>query len=335
MEFQTEKQLIRDYYTALDSSDPDSIGNILDQFVSSEYLWRGFHPFNQQVGPKAVSEQFWKPLRQSLTSFQRRIDVFMAGGNQIDDFKSVWVTSMGHLVGLFDEPWLGIPATGKMAFLRYCEFNRVEDGKITETAMFFDIPHLMIQAGLCPFPQQTASHLVQPGPATHDGLLFDVQNPSEGEDTLTAINNMINDIKTWTGGRTEPLEVELARSWNDDMIWWGPAGIGATCTIERYARQHSGPFRATFKDRQFNGHLCKIAEGKYGGFFGWPNLTLTPTGPYMGIETQSMPVDMRVIDIYRRDGDKLAENWIFIDFLHFWIQLGVDILKQAIPGAVR
>ena len=43
-----------------------------------------------------------------------------------------------------------------MAFLRYCEFNKVEGGKITETAMFFDIPHLMIQVGLRPFPTQTA-----------------------------------------------------------------------------------------------------------------------------------------------------------------------------------
>ena len=37
---------------------------------------------------------------------------------------------------------------------------------------------------------------------------------------------------------------------------------------------------------------------------------------------------MRVIDMYRREGDKLSENWIFIDFLHFWNQQGVDILAQ-------
>jgi hypothetical protein len=38
---------------------------------------------------------------------------------------------------------------------------------------------------------------------------------------------------------------------------------------------------------------------------------------------------MRVIDIYRRDGDKLAENWIFIDLLHFWNMQGVDILART------
>ena len=51
------------------------------------------------------------------------------------------------------------------------------------------------------------------------------------------------------------------------MIWWGPEGIGATYTIDRYASQHSGPFRAGFKDRKFVGHICRIAEGNYGGFW--------------------------------------------------------------------
>ncbi len=250
----------------------------------------------------------------------------MAGRNQIDGFQSIWVISMGHLMGLFDGAWLGIPPTGKMAFLRYCEFNRIENGKIAETAMFFDIPHVMMQAGLQPFPPQTAAHLVQPGPMTHDGLMFGPQKPEEGEKTLAAINHMVEDLKQWQEG--EPLEVELARSWNDDMIWWGPAGIGATYTIDRYAAQHSAPFRKGMKDRQFHGHICKMAEGNFGGFFGWPNLTLTPTGGFMGMPATGMAGDMRVIDIYRRQGDKLSENWIFIDLLHFWNQQGLDILGR-------
>ena len=32
--------------------------------------------------------------------------------------------------------------------------------------------------------------------------------------------------------------------------------------------------------------------------------------------------------MYRREGDKLSENWIFIDLLHFWNQQGVDILDR-------
>jgi hypothetical protein len=38
--------------------------------------------------------------------------------------------------------------------------------------------------------------------------------------------------------------------------------------------------------------------------------------------------EFRVIDIYRREGSKLAENWVFIDLLHAWKTQGVDILKR-------
>ena len=327
--FQAEKTLIRSYYQALDTAAPDDIASVLTRYCSDSYLWRGFHPFHEKTDPKDVAQTFWQPLRNALTSMQRRMDIFMAGRNQIDGFKSTWVVSMGHLMGLFDAPWLGIKPTGKMIFLRYCEFHKVEGGKITETAMYFDIPHLMIQAGLQPFPTQTAAHSVQPGPMTHDGLMFSPQEASEGEKTLAAINHMVTDIATWSGGRIESLEDELRRSWNEDMIWWGPAGIGATYTIERYAKQHSGPFREAFKTRQFNGHICKLAEGNFGGFFGWPNLTLTQQTEFMGMPPTGKSADMRVIDIYRRDGDKLTENWIFIDLLHFWNQQGIDILTQT------
>ena len=324
--YQTEKQIVREYYTELDSASPESISKVLKRYTGPDYRWRGYHPFNELYGADAVANRFWTPLRKAIFPIQRRMDIFMAGANQIDDFQSTWVVSMGHLMGLFDAPWLGIVPTRKMAFLRYCEFNKVEDGCISETAMFFDIPHLMIQAGLQPFPPQSATHLVQPGPLGHDGLLFEPQDPAEGQKTLLSINSMIDDLRQWQ--EDVSIEEELARSWNKDMIWWGPAGIGATYTIDRYATQHAGPFRAGFTNRKFHGHICKLAEGNFGGFFGWPNLTLTPAGGFMGMPATDRPGDMRVIDIYRREGEKLSENWIFIDLLHFWKQQGLDVLGR-------
>lgn len=328
--FQAEKQVVLALYEALEAAPGDDVRAVLERFVTADWLWRGFHPFNELRGAAEVAGTFWAPLRRALRRMQRRQDIFIAGRNAIGDEGGVWVVSMGHLMGLLDAPWLGcIPATGKIAMLRYCEFNRVEDGRITETAMFFDIPHLMMQAGLQPFAPQTGAHLVQPGPMPHDGLCFDPQPEEEGQATLAAINRMVQDIRNWSGGRTELIEGELARSWNDDMIWWGPAGIGATYTIERYAKQHAGPFRAAFRERVFNGHVAKVAEGHYGGFFGWPNLTLKHAGGFMGMpDTGGQSGDMRVIDMYRRVGGKLTENWIFIDLLHFWKQQGLDILER-------
>ena len=40
---------------------------------------------------------------------------------------------------------------------------------------------------------------------------------------------------------------------------------------------------------------------------------------------------------YRHHGDKLAENWIFIDLLHFWKQQDLDVLArhQSISASPR
>jgi len=324
LNFQSQKALVRRFHAILDAAQGDGVGESLRAVCSPDLLWRGYHPFGEIVGPDAVAHRFWMPLKTALTSLQRREDVFFAGRNQIDGLQSVWVVSMGHLMGLFDAPWLGIRPTGKLAFLRYCSFHRVEGDRIAETAMFFDIPHLMAQAGQNPFPQQTAQDLVQPGPLGHDGLLRDAQPPEEGKKTLDLINAMISDIGRWTSG--VPLEQELARTWHEDMLWWGPTGIGATYTIPRYTQQHSGPFRAGFRDRSATRHVARLAEGHFGGFFGWPNFTAVPNGGFMGLPGSDQPGEFRVIDIYRRAGDKLAENWVFIDLLHFWKMQGMDFL---------
>lgn len=326
MEFQREKQVVRAFYEALDQADETQLAKVMAQYCSKDLLWRGFHPFDEINGPEAVADQFWTPLRQSLRRMQRRMDIFFAGQNSIDDEGGIWVSSTGHLMGLFDAPWLGVLPTHRMAFLRYSAFHRVENDQITQTAMYFDIPHLMMQAGQNPFPPQTAAHLVQPGPLTHDGLLFDAQPTETGRDTLHLIEAMIADLGQWQSGL--PLEEELARTWHDDMIWWGPAGIGASYTIERYAKQHSAPFRAGFGKRSNTRHLCRMAEGHYGGFFGWPNFVAEPVGGFMGMPATGKPGEFRVIDIYRRAGDKLAENWIYIDLLHFWKTQGVDVLAR-------
>ena len=38
---------------------------------------------------------------------------------------------------------------------------------------------------------------------------------------------------------------------------------------------------------------------------------------------------MQVVDVYRREGDKLAENWIFIDLPYWLKQQGLDVLGRT------
>ena len=325
-DLQNAKELVWRFYQKLDNAKVSEMADIIAAHTDKDHVWLGFHPFNEIKGSNEIANLFWAPFRYAVNNIQRRFDIFLAGANEIDNFQSTWVVSMGHLMGLFDNKWLGIQPTGKMIFLRYCEFNRIENGKIAETAMYFDIPHFMTQAGYKPFPNATAAHLVQPGPMMHNGLLFDQQDPKEGKKTLSLINSMIKDLGQWNSGL--PLEDELRQTWCEDMIWWGPSGIGATFTIERYAKQHSGPFRAAFSERSHTNHICRLAEGQFGGFFGWPNFTAKLSNDFMGLPATGKVGEFRVIDIYRRSENKLAENWIFIDLLHFWKQQGLDILAQ-------
>ena len=44
---------------------------------------------------------------------------------------------------------------------------------------------------------------------------------------------------------------------------------------------------------------------------------------------------MRMMDWWRREGDLLVENWVFIDIIDVFLQFGVDIfekLRRQIQG---
>lgn len=325
-DYQDNKALVLRFYEELDKARGEDINDVLRRYTTEDYYWRGMHPFYEQTGADAVADIFWRPLSRAFAPIQRRQDIFMAGESNIDDPPTEWVCSMGHLLGLFDDDWLGIPSSGKMAFLRYVEFNRITEGKICETAMFCDIIGIMKQTGLNPLPAETGAFLpVTPGPCTHDGLMFEKQDPVESQKTLDLIDQMILDLTT---SDLHSDADELSSTWHEDMIWWGPAGIGATYTLERYEAQHQGPFNDGLTDFEFHGHKCRFAEGKFGGFFGWSNLTMRPTGGFMGLPGCDKIIEMRVVDMYRREGDKLAENWIYIDILHFLAMQGLDVLGR-------
>lgn len=322
---------------AFDGAPVNEIGEVLSSYTHNDYHWRGMHPFYVQDSAEAVVKNFWTPLRASFTSLTRREDIFFAGKNIASEAKSVpgiWTVSMGHFRGLHDQEWLGIMPTRKVAHIPYAEFHRVEAGLITESALFIDIVKVMQLAGLDPFPLQTGACFIHPGPITHDGILTTRQDPLESETTIDVLNRMIDDLSALNHSGEDRCPPEwLARTWHDDMTWYGPGGIGAAYTIPRYQEQHQYPFREGLIDKTFNGHVTRFSEGNYAGFFGWPNLNNRNIGWLSLPKSENPLAEMRVVDIYRRDGDKLSENWVFIDILYYLFQHGIDLLKT--PNALK
>ena len=327
-QFQAAKSLVQEYFDALETATSSQVGDVLRQYTSPDYRWRGVYPFRELEGVEAVASSFWQPLKTALTRMQRRQDIFIAG---VDDHNpGQWVMSMGNFMGLFDQDWLGIRHTRKIANLRYAEFNCVQDGKITQTGIFIDLIGLMHQAGAYPLPPSTGVYYNYPGPRTHDGLLYDDADPKESAITLDLVNRMVNDLHELneSGSMGCPPEV-LERTWSPGMLWYGPAGIGATYTIPRYQEQHQLPFRGHLDDKHFHGHVARFAEGNFACFFGWPNLSNSPIGGWLGLPGGNKHVEMQVVDVYRREGDLLAENWIFIDLPYWLHQQGLDVLSRT------
>ena len=324
---ESNRKLVLEFHRELDRCPDSEIQAALERFYAEDHRFFGVYPWDELQGSHSIATCLWKPLRQSWKFLRRKDDILFAGISEIDG--ADWVVRMGHLYGLLDESWLGIPATGKLTYLRYAEFNCVENGRINRSAFFCDILAVMQQAEVFPLPGQTGAAVLTPGPSACDGLLSGKADPAETAATLELIGRMVNDLDELnrTGNDKCPPEV-LRRTWHEDMMWHGPAGIGSTFSIRRYQQQHQHPFREGLGDKVFNGHVARFAEGSYGGFFGWPNLTHVPRGGFLGLPPCDRRIDMRVVDIYRRAGDKLAENWVLIDLPHWLKQQGIEVLES-------
>ncbi len=242
LELQEAKKLILDYFKEMENCSVDEVESVLSKYQVADCPWEGSYPFMFQYGPKNIGETFWKPLKKSLKYMQRRMDIFMAG-EAIDG--NIWVASMGQFMGLYDEEFLNIRVTGKMQNLWYSEFNRVENGKIVDSALFVDLIGFMKEAGCYPLPPETGHFYCYPGPRDHNGLLFG-EYPNDTVQRNFAVcdgmSNMNQALSRSGSFDTVPVD-QMRKVWADDMIWYGPCGVGASLTIPRYLKQHSGPFR--------------------------------------------------------------------------------------------
>ena len=320
------KKVVLSHYQQLDAAEDTQLSDALALHTSPDCDFNFVHPFNEVRGADQAAQVFWQPIRASFAPLQRRQSIFLAGRNDLDNGATVWVVSMGHLLGLFDTPFLGMRPTRQLVMLRYAEFFNVAENKIVESTLFLDIMNMMAQVNADVMPSSTAATIVTPGPQTQDGLLFDDQPAAEGTKTLALYQRMINRLLSVDVHTTD---TDLSLDWTEDMIWWGPGGIGAPYTQQRYLQQHCVPFEEGLEWGDFFGHKTEIAEGHYGGFFGWPTFDVRSLGGYIGLAPRSdKRVTMRVVDLYRRQGEKLAENWNFIDHLHFLDQLGVDLIAR-------
>ena len=327
VQLQGIKRLVLDFFEDLERCLPQKTVDVLTRYTAADYRWEGVYPFLDLSGPQSVAEHFWSPLKSSLSHMQRRQDVFMAG---LATDSRIWVTSMGQFMGLFDRDFLGVFPTRKMQHLQYAEFNCIEDGKIVHTAMFVDLLGFMLEAGQYPLPPMTGNYFIYPGPRDHNGLMFTDAPVEQKEQSFKIVDGMIKgmmsgDIALNTSSRVP--EQAMRNFWADDMIWYGPCGVGASYTLPRYQRQHQNPFREGLTNLTANELKAYFAEGDFVCFYS--SMESTPVGGWLGLPGCNHNVHMRGdIDIYYCKEGKISENWCFID-IPFWLkQQGLDVIER-------
>ncbi|MBT8475133.1 MAG: ester cyclase [Alphaproteobacteria bacterium] len=316
--------------SALVAAPAAEFDKIARRVIADDSVWDIAHPINRLAGRDAIVEGFLAPLRAALSYVRRRDEIFI-GGQNIRHEKGDWLAAVTHYVGTFDAPLAGLNPSGKLAFLRSGEFYRLDGTQIVEAKIIIDLPDLARQAGRIPFPPMLGTEMLFPGPATHDGVC---PTHGNGAESLDVVQAMLGDLHVYDPDTGNSVgQTGHDGRWHDDMLWYGPAGIGSNYRWEGFVRDHRAAFLAVFPDRKGGNHYCRIGDGNYAAVSGWPSMTMTHVGDYLGVPATGKALTLRVMDFYRCDfsqgAGKIMENWVCLDYGDLFDQMGIDLIARA------
>lgn len=298
---------------------PDALAKALQVMETAQI--RLAHPLGEM--DVAGLARVYAGLAAAIPDLERR-DTIVISGTDADG--ATWVGCCGYYCGTFAASWLDIPPTGHMVGMRFHEFFRIEDTRVVEVHALWDIPHLMMQTGVWPMSPSLGLDWQVPGPTTQDGL-----GPHGRQDNTQLVLDMLTAMSRHPseGG---PEVMEMDRFWHRNMSWYGPAGIGTCRGIEGFRNWHQIPFLNAMPDRGKNrdgtsAHF--FGQGAYVGVTGWPNMRQTITGDgWLGISPTGQEITLRSLDFWRIENGKIRENWVLVDLLDMYHQIGVDVLAR-------
>ncbi len=333
---QKNKSAVWDLWQRMNYAAPDSFDALFRTAAHEDINWNGSQPLNQVVGIDAVVSQVWRPLRAAFPDLKRQTDIFLGGMSGGEE----WVTGRGYLVGTFVNDWLGIPATGRKTNIRFGQFCVMREGKIAESYTIFDMLDVIRQAGFQLLPP---SHGAEGGKViasmTSDGVLLMEQDPLETRRTAQLVRQMANGLGRYSRDRDggDLRSMSGGDQWHKNFHWYGPCGIGSCYTLEEFEDFHQRPWLEGFGDRNPNltggrilgyGNDTILAEGNYAALGIWDTPYSRHNGTYRGIPATGKVMTLRDFDWYRRDGNYLVQNWVPIDFVDLFMQMGVDLFAR-------
>ncbi len=332
-ENQRNKARAAAYLAACDSTPLDALAEAISPFLAPDVIWQGFAPLKDARGPRALVALYLAPLRRAFPKLKRLTHILIGGCSdgtvQGGNDGREWVGATGYLVGEQAEPVWGIPARPGTRRLRWSEFPEFDaEGRIIRIQMLIDVIDWLEQIGLSPLPRSNGAPFVWPAPTGCHGLLMDEQDQAKS-DALLAYSRAFIFGGLNAFDKSDLKSMGMARFFHTNLKWYGPGGIGACLSLREFEDFHQKPWLEAFPDRRVGNLDNLIAEGDFAGASSLPGVLASHTGPYLGHAASGKPIAVNGIDFWRRDGDMFTENWVFVDMLHLFGQMGIDLMAKV------
>ena len=332
---QQHKQLVWEYWHHTAWQNPAGIEKHLQRYQNKDANWFGFLPLNQFSSPTAQVDEFWLPLYKAFSDLQRQTHIFLGGSSsgKADDSPDnrYWVGGTGLFKGVFQHDWqishLRIPANQQPIQIRWAEFCRFEEARIVETYLMLDLVDFFEQIGHPILPPCRGVPGIYPVPITQDGVLRGKQEQAVTEASLQLIRDFLFEgLNLYDQHNLKSMGV--ADFFHQDVKWYGPGGIGGCLSLKAFEDNHQKPWLIAFPDRKVCDLNSLFAEGNYVASSGWKGVIAKHTGPYLGYPASGKDICFNGIDFWRSESGKYVENWVFVDMIHLFGQMGIDLLKR-------
>ena len=109
-------------------------------FFAQSFKWMGNTGCGTKNGLQAFQDNWQRPF-QAAFSDKTCVD-------EARLFMGEWAAAFGHQKATHSGSFMGIEATGKRIEIRYMDFWKVEEGRITDNWVMVDFPHVLAQLGV-------------------------------------------------------------------------------------------------------------------------------------------------------------------------------------------
>lgn len=113
----------------------DDIG----EFFSENFRWMGNTGCGTKIGLKAFQDNWQKPFQ---AAFSDKVCV-----DEARLYMGEWAAAFGRQEATHSGVFMNIEPTGRRIEIRYMDFWKVENGRITDNWVMVDFPHVLSQLG--------------------------------------------------------------------------------------------------------------------------------------------------------------------------------------------